>query len=171
MDNTCPWLWGHLSRTQACLSQITYSKCPTVSCPVGPAVTSHMSVHWRGSNRWKRNAHWLDWTIGDGGHYYNGWDEQMKLVNLTTRLKGQAYTFYKSCSEQQRENYTALVGKLTKRFTLVHLQAVQSGFFCDGRHHPKESVCSGPASPFPFSLPTRTAREYRSQWVGHTVLT
>ena len=69
------------------------------------------------------------------------WDERTKLVNLTTHLKGQAYAFYKSCTEQQWKDYTALVSELTKRFTPVCLRAVQSGLFHDTRqHHPKESV-------------------------------
>ena len=29
------------------------------------------------------------------------WDMQARLVNLTTRLQGQAYSFYRTCSPQQ----------------------------------------------------------------------
>ena len=71
----------------------------------------------------------------------SGWDERTKLVNLTTRLRGQAYAFYKSCPEQRRRNYAALVAELTKRFTPVRLRAVQSGLFHDRKQqHPKETV-------------------------------
>ena len=38
----------------------------------------------------------------------SNWDERTKLVNLT-RLRGQACAFYKSCSVQQRGNYTTWV--------------------------------------------------------------
>ena len=30
-----------------------------------------------------------------------GWDERSKLVDLVTRLRGQAYSFYRSCTMQQ----------------------------------------------------------------------
>ena len=30
-----------------------------------------------------------------------GWDKRSKLVNLVTRLRGQAYSFYRSCTMQQ----------------------------------------------------------------------
>ena len=52
------------------------------------------------------------------------WDDRAKLVNLTTRLKGLAFAFYRSCSTQQRNDYTTLVSELKKRFTTVRLQAV-----------------------------------------------
>ena len=60
-----------------------------------------------------------------------GWDERAKLVNLTTRLRGQAYTFYKSCPDQERRKYTTLVAQLKQRFTPVRLRAVQSSLFHD----------------------------------------
>ena len=70
-----------------------------------------------------------------------GWDERTKLVNLTTRLRGQAYAFYKSCPEQKRRNYSALVAELTTRFTPVRIRAVQSSLFHDRKQqHPKETV-------------------------------
>ena len=59
------------------------------------------------------------------------WDDRAKLVNLTTRLRGQAFAFYRSCSTQQRNNYTILVSKLKKCFTPLRLQAVQSSLFHD----------------------------------------
>ena len=60
-----------------------------------------------------------------------GWDECIKLLNLSTWLRGQAYAFYKSCPEQQWRNFPALVAKLTKRFIPVQQHAVQSGLFHD----------------------------------------
>ena len=68
------------------------------------------------------------------------WDDRAKLVNLTTRLRGQAFAFYRSCSTQQRNNYTILVSKLKKRFTPVRLQAVQSSLFHDQKQKSNESV-------------------------------
>ena len=38
-----------------------------------------------------------------------GWDEHAKLVNLTTRLRGTAYSFYRSCTAEQQSNYKLLV--------------------------------------------------------------
>ena len=53
-----------------------------------------------------------------------GWSEPAKLVNLTTRLKGQAFVFYRSCTSQQRTSYSSLVAELSKQFTPVRIQAV-----------------------------------------------
>ena len=68
------------------------------------------------------------------------WDDRAKLVNLTTRLRGQVFAFYRSCSTQQRNNYTILVSELKKRFTPVWLQAVQSSLFHDRKQKSNESV-------------------------------
>ena len=40
------------------------------------------------------------------------WDEHTKLVNLVTRLCGQAYSFYRSCDARQRSCYVELVEQL-----------------------------------------------------------
>ena len=50
-----------------------------------------------------------------------GWNDHSKLVNLTTRLRGAAYSFYRSCTPEQRSSYTLLVAELQKRFTPVQL--------------------------------------------------
>lgn len=55
-----------------------------------------------------------------------GWSEHGKLVNLTTRLKGAAYSFYCSCAAEHRNSYTQLVAELKKRFTPVQLTAIQT---------------------------------------------
>ena len=69
-----------------------------------------------------------------------GWNDHTKLVNLTTRLRGPAYSFYRSCAPEQRSNYKLLVEQLTNRFTPVQIQAVQSQLFHDRRQKAKESV-------------------------------
>ena len=69
-----------------------------------------------------------------------GWDEHAKLVNLTTRLRGTAYSFYRSCASEQRSNYKLLVEQLSKRFTPVELTVIQSQCFHDCRQTVKESV-------------------------------
>ena len=40
------------------------------------------------------------------------WDDRTKLVNLTTRLRDQAFAFYQSCSTQQRNDYKTVVSEL-----------------------------------------------------------
>ena len=68
------------------------------------------------------------------------WDEPTKLVNLVTRLKGQAFAFYRSCNATQRTQHPALVAELKKRFTPVHIQAVQSSLFHDRKQQAGDSV-------------------------------
>ena len=69
-----------------------------------------------------------------------GWDERSKLVNLVTRLRGQAYSFYRSCTMQQRSSYATMMEELVKRFTPVRLQAVHSSQFHERKQKPQESV-------------------------------
>ena len=68
------------------------------------------------------------------------WSSQAKLVNLITRLHGQAYSFFRSCTMEQRTDYCLLVAELRKRFTPVRLPAIQSSLFHDRRQHASESV-------------------------------
>ena len=68
------------------------------------------------------------------------WSSQAKLVNLITRLHGQAYSFFRSCTMEQRTNYCLLVAELRKWFTPVRLPAIQSSLFHDRRQHASESV-------------------------------
>ncbi len=70
------------------------------------------------------------------------WDGPTKLVNLVTRLKGEAYAFYKSCTPQQRSSYEEMAEALTQRFTPVRIQAVQSSLFHGRRQGERESVDS-----------------------------
>ena len=69
-----------------------------------------------------------------------GWSPQAKLVDLVTRLQGQAYTFFHFCTAQQKTSYALLVAELHQRFTPVHLQAVQSSLFHDRKQKPGELV-------------------------------
>ena len=70
------------------------------------------------------------------------WDESAKLINLVTRLRGQAYAFYKSCPSHERSSYQGLAAALLKRFTPVRIQAVQTSLFHDRKQREKESVDS-----------------------------
>ncbi len=68
------------------------------------------------------------------------WDHDAKLV--ATRLKGQAYAFYRSCTPQQRASYMydAMVTALTQRFSPVRIKAVQSSLFHERKQGPQETV-------------------------------
>ena len=44
------------------------------------------------------------------------WNDQAKLVNLVTRLKGPASSFYRSCTPEQRAKYALLIKELSKKF-------------------------------------------------------
>jgi len=52
------------------------------------------------------------------------WSSQAKLVNVITRLHGQAYSFFRSCHMEQRTSNCLLVAELCKRFTSARLPAV-----------------------------------------------
>ena len=69
-----------------------------------------------------------------------GWNGHAKLVNLTTRLRGSAYSFYRSCTTEQRNDYGLLIQQLTTRFTPVQIQPIQSQLFHDRKQGPKETV-------------------------------
>ena len=57
-----------------------------------------------------------------------------------TRLQGQAYSFYRTCSAQQQTSYDALKDALSRRFKSVCIQSVQSGLFHERKQKPQESV-------------------------------
>ena len=69
-----------------------------------------------------------------------GWNEKLKLANLATRLHGQAYAFYRTCTSQQRSTYSELVAALKKRFTPVRIQSVQSELFHSRKQQAQEKV-------------------------------
>ena len=54
------------------------------------------------------------------------WSEQVKLVNILTRLKGEAYAIYRSCVSTQRASYPLLVEQLSKQLTPVQIPTEQS---------------------------------------------
>ena len=68
------------------------------------------------------------------------WTDQSKLVNLITRLRGQAYSYYRSCTPEQRSSYPLLVKALEERFTPVRIQAVQSSRFHERKQSSTENV-------------------------------
>ena len=57
------------------------------------------------------------------------WSVRAKLVHLITQLRGQAFAFYHSCSADEKANYDLLVAELTKHFTPVRIQDVQTSRF------------------------------------------
>ena len=70
------------------------------------------------------------------------WDDQTKLENIATRLRGSASRFYRSCPPQQRSDYMALTTALKQRFTPVRIQAVQSSRFHE-RKQGRRQLCAG----------------------------
>ena len=68
------------------------------------------------------------------------WSLQARLVNLITRLCGQAYAFFRSCTVEQRTNYSLLVAELQKRFTPVYLPTEHSSLFHDKKQGLTETV-------------------------------
>ena len=68
-----------------------------------------------------------------------GWNDQAKLVNLTTHLHGQAYAFYRTCTPKQRSQYQGLT-ELAERFTPVQIQTVHSNLFHQRRQEAGETV-------------------------------
>ena len=69
-----------------------------------------------------------------------GWNDHMKLVNLTTRLREQAYAFLRSCTSQQRTSYPSLTQALKARFTPVKIKAVESSRFHERKQKEGEPV-------------------------------
>ena len=61
-------------------------------------------------------------------------------MNLITRLRGKAYSVFRSCTMEQRTDYCLLAAELHKRFTPVRFPAIQSSLFHDRRQHVSESV-------------------------------
>lgn len=58
------------------------------------------------------------------------WSEQAKLMNLTIRLKGQAYAFLCTCMPAQTAN-PLIVECLRAKFTSVNIPSVQTSIFHD----------------------------------------
>ena len=68
------------------------------------------------------------------------WNAQAKLIHLTTRLRGEAFAFYWSCSKSQKADYNQLVKELTRRFTPVWIQSVQTCLFHERKQGEQETV-------------------------------
>ena len=68
------------------------------------------------------------------------WDEQARLVNVATRLRGSASRFYRSCTPQQKSSYSGITSALRKLFTPVRIQSVQSGRFHERKQLATETV-------------------------------
>ena len=68
------------------------------------------------------------------------WSKQAKLIHLTTRLRGEAFSFFRSCTKHQKSNYDLLVAELKRQFTPVRIQSVQTSLFHERKQGEKESV-------------------------------
>ena len=102
------------------------------------------------------------------------WDQSSRLVNLVTRLRGQAYAYYRSVTPQQRTDYGSLVEGLKRRFTPVHLKAVQSSLFHDRKQGSTESVdeyAQSLRSLFHRAYPSIQRGSEEAEALGQTVLT
>ena len=69
----------------------------------------------------------------------------MKLANLATRLHGQAYAFYRTCTSQQRSTYSELVAALKSSCFKEEVypcqnQSVQSELFHSWKQQAQEKV-------------------------------
>ena len=71
-----------------------------------------------------------------------GWSDRVKQLALTTRLKGPALDFYRTCPSDKKDTYDKLTACLTRRFVPVRLQAVQSCLFSERRQKSGETVDS-----------------------------
>ena len=68
------------------------------------------------------------------------WDKNFKTVHLTAALRGNAKSFYRSCTPTQKADYDQLIGALKKRFTPVKLTALQTQMFHSRKQGASESV-------------------------------
>ena len=62
------------------------------------------------------------------------WSKQAKL---TTRLRGEAFSFFRSCSKHQKSHYDLLVAELKHRFTPVRIQSVETSLFYERKQGEK----------------------------------
>ena len=68
------------------------------------------------------------------------WPEQIKLKQLALCLHGPAQAYFRTCSEEQKQNYSALVQAMSRRFTPVQIQALKCSAFHERKQGKKESV-------------------------------
>ena len=101
------------------------------------------------------------------------WEGLAKLVHLATCLRGPAFAFYKSCSVAQRSDYQLLVGEVRKRFTPVHIQAVQTSRFHERKQKTGETVddyAQDLQKLFRKAYPTTSRGSHETEQMGQTVL-
>ena len=81
---------------------------------------------------------WLDQLDIMAGVF--SWREDAKLMHLVSRLKGAALAYYRTCPPETKRSYALLKEALLKRFTPVHVQAVQGALFYERSQKPTETV-------------------------------
>lgn len=68
------------------------------------------------------------------------WPENIKLKQLALRLRGSAQAYFRTCSEEQKHDYQALVQAMSQRFTPVRIQALECSTFHERKQGRKETV-------------------------------
>lgn len=68
------------------------------------------------------------------------WSQCTRLVNISMRLRGSAYSFYQSCSPDQRKTYDELVTTLSQRFSPIRISAIKSNLFHERKQGAHEVV-------------------------------
>ena len=68
------------------------------------------------------------------------WSDTVKVKQLVLRLRNSAQAFYRTCSEEQKTSYQALVTEMSRRFTPVRIQALECSKFHERRQKREESV-------------------------------
>ena len=101
------------------------------------------------------------------------WDEQAKLVNVATRLRGAAVRYYRSCTPRQRSTYCDLMEALRGRFTPVQIQLVQTSKFHERKQRSDEAVddyAQELQRPFHRAYATTQHKGGRAETMGKSVL-
>lgn len=88
-----------------------------------------------------------------------------------SRLCGQAFSFYRSCSRQQKSDYNSLVSELARRFTPVRIQSVQTSLFHDRKQRPNELVAQDLKTLFYKAYPEAQQNSDKVESMGRMVLT
>ena len=68
------------------------------------------------------------------------WPETIKLKQLALRLRGPAQAYFRTCNEEQKHDYQALVQAMSRRFTPGRIQALECSTFHERKQGRKESV-------------------------------
>lgn len=134
-DSTIPLSSAHLTSAAEVLPRLpcvmppmgSYFQLPTIG-----GFTGEDTVDGQTFQEWLEQFESIA-TLG-------GWDQHARLVHLTSKLQKVAYSFYRSCTPEQRSNYSLLVEQLKKRFTPVHIQSIQSQLFHERQQRSTETV-------------------------------